>query len=64
MHRIVFCADAKYLKWIGCSTSDHYGKDCNQACPDHCNNNRCHIDTGNCFDCKDGYQGQKCEHRM
>lgn len=65
MHLYIYVA-AIYLKClynIGCSTPDHYGEDCNQSCPDHCNNSRCQIDTGHCFECENGYQGPKCEQR-
>lgn len=39
---------------------DQYGETCSQ-CPVRCNNSLCHIETGECFSCEDGYQGQKCE---
>ncbi|XP_052695923.1 multiple epidermal growth factor-like domains protein 10 [Crassostrea angulata] len=45
----------------GCSTPDHFGKNCSLPCPVSCNNSRCHIETGHCFECEDGYQGPKCE---
>lgn len=54
---LYICVDVKYFKWIGCFIFDYYGKDCNQLCLDYCNNNCCYIYIGNCFDCKDGYQG-------
>lgn len=48
---------------IGCPTADYYGANCSLPCPDRCNNSRCHIETGHCFECKDGFQGPMCELR-
>uniref|UniRef100_K1Q1G7 Endothelial cells scavenger receptor n=1 Tax=Magallana gigas TaxID=29159 RepID=K1Q1G7_MAGGI len=39
---------------------NYFGPNCNQPCPAKCNNSNCHIDTGECFGCKDGYRGPKC----
>lgn len=33
-------------------------------CPSHCVNSRCHVETGQCFECEDGYQGPMCEQCM
>lgn len=44
---------------IGCPLN-YFGPTCSQSCPAQCNNNNCHIDTGECFGCKDGYRGPKC----
>lgn len=49
--------------FIGCPTPTKYGENCDQPCPAHCVNRRCHIETGHCFACIDGYQGPKCELR-
>uniref|UniRef100_K1P8X9 Endothelial cells scavenger receptor n=1 Tax=Magallana gigas TaxID=29159 RepID=K1P8X9_MAGGI len=46
----------------GCP-SDHFGVDCSETCPARCKNSRCHIDTGYCFECEDGYQGLTCEQQ-
>lgn len=48
---------------LGCSTPNHYGENCHLLCPDSCIKSHCHIETGYCFGCKDGYQGPKCEQR-
>lgn len=48
---------------LGCSTPDYFGENCSLPCPVYCNNNRCHIETGHCFGCEDGFQGPKCEQR-
>lgn len=49
---------------LGCPTPDYYDENCSLSCSPHCINSRCHIETGHCFGCKDGYQGQMCEQRM
>lgn len=49
---------------LGCSTPDYFGQNCSLSCPVSCNNSRCHIETGNCFGCEDGFQGPKCEQSM
>ncbi|XP_061166264.1 receptor-type tyrosine-protein phosphatase mu-like [Saccostrea echinata] len=52
----------------GCPDSKYYGKYCDQPCPENCYDQRCNISTGNCFECKPGYKGsrcnQKCDGRM
>lgn len=52
------------INLLGCSTPDNFGENCSLPCPASCNNSRCHIETGNCFGCEDGFQGPKCEQRM
>lgn len=48
---------------LGCPTLDYYGETCSLSCSSHCINSRCHIETGHCFGCKDGYHGAMCEQR-
>ncbi|XP_065934159.1 uncharacterized protein [Magallana gigas] len=43
----------------GCPLN-YFGPTCSQSGPAQCNNSNCHIDTGECFGCKDGYRGPKC----
>ncbi|XP_065923424.1 uncharacterized protein [Magallana gigas] len=45
----------------GCSNPGYYSENCSMPCPPHCVNSRCHLETGHCFECEDGYQGPKCE---
>lgn len=45
---------------IGCPL-DRYGRNCLKSCPVRCNNSLCHIETGECLSCEDGYRGLKCE---
>ncbi|XP_052692784.1 cell death abnormality protein 1-like [Crassostrea angulata] len=45
----------------GCPTPNCYGEDCSQSCQDQCMDSRCHIETGDCFGCKVGYQGPTCD---
>lgn len=47
----------------GCPTADYYGENCSLPCSPHCINSRCHIETGHCFGCEDGYQGMTCEEQ-
>lgn len=47
---------------LGCSSGRH-GENCSRPCPDHCLDNSCHIETGLCFECKEGYLGVTCEKR-
>lgn len=42
----------------GCNGT--YGDDCIYPCPKNCQNRRCDTNTGHCFSCIAGYQGQKC----
>ncbi|XP_061170722.1 uncharacterized protein LOC133180169 [Saccostrea echinata] len=44
----------------GCAKKGVYGVNCDQPCPINCQEQRCHIDNGNCL-CKPGYTGDKCE---
>lgn len=48
---------------IGCPLN-YFGPTCSQSCPAQCNNSNCHIDSGECFGCKDGYRGPKCREGM
>lgn len=54
-----FSAWITIFGFIGCPL-DQYGETCSK-CPVRCNNSLCHIETGECLSCEDGYQGQKCE---
>eukprot|EP00105_Crassostrea_gigas_P026842 XP_011447931.1 PREDICTED: uncharacterized protein LOC105342639 [Crassostrea gigas] len=45
----------------GCPNPKYFSKNCSQPCPARCNNSRCHIETGLCSGCADGYQGPACE---
>lgn len=49
--------------FIGCSSPSVYGENCSNPCPAQCKHHRCHIETGHCFGCNDGYRGLRCEHR-
>ncbi|XP_056002260.1 protein draper-like isoform X8 [Ostrea edulis] len=44
----------------GCSDPTFYGKNCDQPCPDKCQEKRCNISTGHCLGCIPGYQGLRC----
>ncbi|XP_052695927.1 multiple epidermal growth factor-like domains protein 9 [Crassostrea angulata] len=46
----------------GCSSPSVYGENCSNPCPAQCKHHRCHIETGHCFGCNDGYRGLRCEH--
>lgn len=48
---------------LGCPSPVYYGETCSLSCSPHCINSRCHIETGHCFGCKDGYHGPMCEQR-
>lgn len=48
---------------LGCPTADYYGENSSLSCSSRCINSRCHIETGHCFRCEDGYQGMTCEER-
>lgn len=45
----------------GCPNPGYYSENCSMPCPSHCVNSRCHVETGQCFECEDGYQGPMCE---
>ncbi|XP_061166271.1 receptor-type tyrosine-protein phosphatase epsilon-like [Saccostrea echinata] len=44
----------------GCSDPGTYGENCDQICPENCQEQRCNITSGECLGCKPGYQGLKC----
>nr|XP_034321893.1 uncharacterized protein LOC105319418 [Crassostrea gigas] len=44
----------------GCPSPKYYGEGCNLPCPLTCKNRRCHMETGKCFGCEDGYFGSTC----
>ncbi|XP_056002246.1 multiple epidermal growth factor-like domains protein 10 isoform X2 [Ostrea edulis] len=44
----------------GCSDPTFYGENCDQPCPDKCQEKRCNISTGYCLGCIPGYQGFRC----
>lgn len=72
---LIFCCKIMYSKclkqkvWyvivysIGCPNPEYFGERCNLPCPTTCENRRCHIETGKCFGCKDGYNGSTCNIR-
>ena len=45
---------------VGCQTSGVYGDSCQKECPVNCRNNTCHIKTGNCFECEQGWKSSTC----
>ncbi|XP_052692781.1 receptor-type tyrosine-protein phosphatase alpha-like [Crassostrea angulata] len=45
----------------GCPSPIYYGENCDLSCPRLCKNRRCHIETGKCFGCEDGYLGSTCQ---
>nr|XP_022307497.1 uncharacterized protein LOC111113494 [Crassostrea virginica] len=48
------------LEVYGCSDPGYYGSNCSTSCPDpHCR--YCHIETGTCQGCHEGYRGHHCE---
>uniref|UniRef100_A0A8W8NWQ4 EGF-like domain-containing protein n=1 Tax=Magallana gigas TaxID=29159 RepID=A0A8W8NWQ4_MAGGI len=47
----------------GCPFPDHYGENCNQTCSSRCKDNRCHIETGYCLDCENGFRGPYCKEQ-
>ncbi|XP_056002215.1 receptor-type tyrosine-protein phosphatase mu-like isoform X2 [Ostrea edulis] len=44
----------------GCSDPTFYGVNCDQPCPDRCQEKRCDVITGHCLGCIPGYQGLRC----
>lgn len=46
----------------GCHSPFVYGENCSNPCPAQCKSHRCHIESGHCFGCNDGYRGLRCEH--
>ncbi|XP_056009763.1 uncharacterized protein LOC125680474 [Ostrea edulis] len=47
----------------GCEQRRTYGLYCDKPCPENCRGNRCWIESGDCYSCKDGWTGNKCEKR-
>lgn len=43
----------------GCNVGFH-GENCTK-CPVNCLNDTCQVQTGYCFDCKDGFKGEMCD---
>ncbi|XP_061191084.1 receptor-type tyrosine-protein phosphatase T-like [Saccostrea echinata] len=56
------------LEVYGCSNPQLYEEDCNETCPENCQDGRCNITTGDCLGCIPGYKGpncsQACEEQM
>ncbi|XP_056003628.1 multiple epidermal growth factor-like domains protein 10, partial [Ostrea edulis] len=44
----------------GCSDPTSYGVNCDQPCPNRCQEKRCDVITGHCLGCIPGYQGLHC----
>ncbi|XP_056002235.1 multiple epidermal growth factor-like domains protein 10 isoform X1 [Ostrea edulis] len=44
----------------GCPDPRYYGVNCNQPCPDGCQEKRCDVITSQCLGCIPGYQGPRC----
>uniref|UniRef100_A0A8W8NYT5 EGF-like domain-containing protein n=1 Tax=Magallana gigas TaxID=29159 RepID=A0A8W8NYT5_MAGGI len=47
-------------KLYGCSPKGYFGSNCSIPCPD-VNCQECHMESGICHVCKQGYKGQRCE---
>ncbi|XP_048776046.2 multiple epidermal growth factor-like domains protein 11 isoform X2 [Ostrea edulis] len=45
----------------GCEQSGTYGLYCDKRCPENCRDNICRIEGGDCYSCRDGWTGNKCE---
>ncbi|XP_062613006.1 multiple epidermal growth factor-like domains protein 10, partial [Saccostrea cucullata] len=50
------------VKVEGCGKGFH-GNNCNTPCPINCQEQRCSIVNGTCFDCTQGYAGEMCEKK-
>ncbi|XP_065922222.1 multiple epidermal growth factor-like domains protein 11 [Magallana gigas] len=50
-----FCSE-----FYGCSPKGYFGSNCSVPCPD-INCQECHMESGICHVCKQGYKGQRCE---
>ncbi|XP_052692384.1 platelet endothelial aggregation receptor 1-like [Crassostrea angulata] len=50
-----FCSEL-----YGCSPKGYFGSNCSIPCPD-VNCQECHMESGICHVCKQGYKGQRCE---
>ncbi|XP_062577033.1 uncharacterized protein LOC134238932 isoform X2 [Saccostrea cucullata] len=46
----------------GCSVPRRYGPSCSKPCPTNCDE-YCHIESGDCLQCKPGYKGPRCEQK-
>lgn len=49
---------------LGCRRSGYFGDQCTLSCPTNCKEDRCHINTGYCFECLPGFKGQSCNEGM
>ncbi|XP_056002226.1 platelet endothelial aggregation receptor 1-like isoform X4 [Ostrea edulis] len=45
---------------FGCRDPKYHGLNCDQPCPDGCQEKRCDVKTGQCLGCIPGYQGPRC----
>lgn len=48
----------------GCKKHGVYGSGCDKPCPDNCEYNLCHIQSGCCFACASGWTGTSCNTSM
>ncbi|XP_061190386.1 receptor-type tyrosine-protein phosphatase T-like [Saccostrea echinata] len=51
------------LEAIGCPNASYHGENCDQLCPENCQEQRCNVTTGDCLGCIPGYQGPMCGQR-
>lgn len=57
---INFVILSKILNFLGCTPKGYFGSNCSLPCPD-VNCQECHIESGICHVCKQGYTGHHCE---
>uniref|UniRef100_A0A8W8NQC4 Uncharacterized protein n=1 Tax=Magallana gigas TaxID=29159 RepID=A0A8W8NQC4_MAGGI len=48
------------MNFLGCTPEGYFGSNCSIPCPD-VNCQKCHMESGICYNCKQGYKGQRCE---
>ncbi|XP_056002216.1 receptor-type tyrosine-protein phosphatase alpha-like [Ostrea edulis] len=48
------------LEVYGCPDPKYFGVNCDQPCPDGCQEKRCDVITGHCLGCIPGYQDPRC----